>query len=180
MLSSLEDCETIIREENVHDDEKTIKPIYDLGYAGGTKFIHKNKFIKMCTGLGPYTEDPAFPNIVAGDKAGLNEVRAVNAVTSALIKLNMKNLRTTLACSIRIKGRCFIIYALSPIAKDTIVYGRGFGSTDKAVNAGQFEEVKEKINMLGDYFNLEPHTFKGTELVTAADVEVHIAKDGRM
>jgi hypothetical protein len=157
----------IIDEKFLPVTKKTIKPANMGGIAGGLKYFQEGILFKFALDShGLYGGD-----INAMKSAG-HEMKCL----VSLFKRLDRNYFVPMVGVIDYKGFRIIAISLLPIKGSTLVYGsndggRTFNSTDPVVNEDMFK--------LGETLNLQAHRVAdGTEIRTAADVEVHKGTDG--
>eukprot|EP00939_MAST-03C_sp_MAST-3C-sp1_P003992 g3992.t1 len=161
---------TIVSELFVPSDEKTVRARPLAGIAGGKKFVLRGILFKVASGhIGPYFgSDEAAAKAVGHDLHGANHYFSVCPPGLHIAPQNV----------IDYKGYRIHAQALLPIDRSTLRVGTmdGSSTTVQANDANLMAMMEYTAKEL----NIAPHFVgKNTILYSAADLEGHVARDGR-
>nr|BAJ94575.1 predicted protein [Hordeum vulgare subsp. vulgare] len=157
-----------------HLSDKTIKPLTKQigGIAGGDKYIVKGILFKFALDVNGIFGSDENAMKMAGHEL-INTIEVFNCY--------IKLLHIPLVCLIDYLGFRLVAMTLLPIDSSTIVYGSSdAGHTIHNSNLDMENCMKE----ISSKFNLKPHICglgkDSKHLYTAADIEGHKGKDGRL
>lgn len=164
--------ETIVEEAHLPVAEKTIRPIDVGGIAGGTKFIHRNLFIKFCADENTSLYGTAH----FAQKAASHEIKALNA----LISTNTSRLHFPLMALFSCRGFRLMCVSKLPISQKTLVYG----SCDAGRSVYTDKEFGKLLRRATKELNLKPHYVVDScgipkEVYGPVDLEGHLGADRR-
>eukprot|EP00759_Apiculatamorpha_spiralis_P010260 PhF_6_TR17071/c0_g1_i2/m.26164 len=162
----------IIQERDVRN--KQIPTVAAGGRAGGDKYIVGNVFFKFCN--NHYTEMlyGGFENSI---KAATHERRGINA----FVACNSKRLRVPLCMVVTYRGQRLWVSTLIPVDKGSLKYGsQDAGQTVVADDTAfaLMRQVARALGIKGHYVGAKGDNL--TLLFGPVDLEIHLAKDGRM
>lgn len=163
----------IISEYYLSLEQKTIKPINELGYAGGDKYIVHNILFKLAIDSRGLFGSSDW----AAAKIGGHELKGLTNYWNCNLDISLP-----LMALVDYRGFRIIAMSILPITEDTLVSGScDAGATVHASCTEMNSQLEKAASML----NLEGHTCGTTpgqtrNLYTATDLEGHIGLDGRL
>eukprot|EP01090_Pellita_catalonica_P018797 TRINITY_DN6182_c0_g1_i1.p1 TRINITY_DN6182_c0_g1~~TRINITY_DN6182_c0_g1_i1.p1 ORF type:complete len:798 (+),score=103.87 TRINITY_DN6182_c0_g1_i1:52-2394(+) len=162
----------IIKERNLPNEHKTVKPISGCGFAGGEKFKVANIFFKFAI-----DHNNLFPNDQCAMKVAGHELKGLTAVVSCGMILGLS---FPLLALIDYRGFRLVATSVLPISKKTIVYGSCDGGVDVHTDVEEMNNLMKKIakilNLKGHMSGIGPVK---KFLYGPCDIEGHQADDGK-
>jgi tetratricopeptide (TPR) repeat protein len=166
--------ETVIRERNLPASRKSIRPLPNLGTAGGIKFKHNKIFFKYAidSATGMYGGD------MQASKAAGHELKGMTAYMSCGMVMGLS---FGLMCLIDFRGYRLIAASELPISNDTLIYGSYDGgvtvrNSDETMNE-MMARCAKVLNLKGHVCGLQPG--HRALLHGPSDMEGHRGTDGR-
>ena len=174
LLESFRDTVTPIIETIVAERHSPIKtvPLQPLGgIAGGDKYVVGNIVVKFAVTDRTLRMYGSHENAV---KSVGHELRGLNAIISTELSI----LHVPLVMTVSYLGHVVWVASKLPIDETTLKHGSRDGGKTVVSNDDQARDI---ANKLGKVLNLKEHVAgtSGTELCGPADLEVHLARDGR-
>ena len=159
---------TLIVEQFLPEDKKSVRPTPVGGIAGGQKFAWRGILFKFADGeTGPYGgSDEAAAKALGHDLKGANQ----------LLGCGIPGLNVSLQAVIDFHGFRMHAQAMLPVNSTTLHVGSADGG--RTVHSSDAILVKQ-MHQAGLVLNLAPHTIRGVTLTFGCDVEGHLGHDGR-
>jgi hypothetical protein len=166
-------CVQIVEELFVPEEQRTIRPIFMGGIAGGVKYLEQGIFIKLsCDWKGLY----------GGDTFSIKSASKELLAVETYLDLRIQDLHFPLVALVLYRGHALLCQSVLPIASNTLQHG--------SQNAGksilnESPALEAKLKITAEKLNLQSHLVVSQNrshsrlLHTAADMEAHIGFDGR-
>jgi len=162
----------IISEIYTEPENKTVKPMSNMGFAGGDKYIVKQVLFKFAVDTnGLFDSDHAAMKVAGHELKGL----------ISYFNLNMKDLHFPIMSLVDYLGFRVIAMSLLPVSKDTLIYGTADAAKTIHSDSVEFNSLMKKA---AARLNLSAHragrpNTAGVMVWSAVDLEGHLGEDGR-
>lgn len=189
---------TIVREKDLPDAEKTVRPLDSVGgVAGGRKYLVDGILFKLCsdTKVKPkiFLYGGRAENYECAAKSAGHEIKGANAYMRAFRKMSasgdMANVQMQVPFQVMLDygGHRMIAMPWLPLNRvfrapvtqrpTSIVYGLDSKEMSVHDGSGRHPHVAEAMRRAAREMHIAEHSVHGRRLAAAGDVEVHLGKD---